>query len=113
MSTAPQVLTVEIPVGFNHGVICSDLVRRLARAQARGWRQEMLVTELLSSVVLINYESFAGQYYARYGEAKVTSKSYYGLRKRLISAGFVIKYVYVEPGHHRGLYMDFPEAGRG
>ena len=76
---------------FNHGALCSDLVRRLARSQALGWRQEMLVNELLGGLpVPISAEYFGGQSYVKYGQAKVQAKSFRALRGRLIRVGFTV-----------------------
>lgn len=82
---------------------CNELVARLARACARGWRQEQLVTELLTGHVDILCNHFG----VEYGKAKVGPQSYRNLRNRLISVGFVFEKSY--KNKWMGVIMSFPE----
>lgn len=82
-----------------------DLVRRLAGACARGWRQQSLVNELLAGPAPINHEHFAQTQYTTFGASHVGGASYRNLRARLVSVGFVIRTDY----ERRAVTMMFPE----
>jgi len=88
---------------------CDDMIARLARSQARGWRQEMLVSELLSGWTAY----VVGPYGTTVGQVKCQWSSYRNLRDRLAKVGFVIKHEPYDrkvPRSWMGLVMNFPEA---
>lgn len=83
--------------------------RRLALSQARGWRQESLVNELLTGKpvpahvrdghIRPGYKSWI-----EVGDTKAAWASFRALRARLVAVGFVIKGSVTE-----GFTMTFPE----
>lgn len=82
--------------------------RRLALSQARGWRQESLVNELLTGKVVPAGPKGGyvrpGHKWIEVGETGADYGSFRALRARLISVGFVIKGSVAE-----GFTMTFPE----
>lgn len=85
----------------------NDLIARMARLAARGWRQEQLVTELLTGPVPVRYKSMGARRFVVFGVTEVSSSSYYSLRNRLVRVGFVFE----RKGDRKGdiVTMSFPE----
>lgn len=93
----------------NASLKASDIKRRLALSQARGWRQESLVNELLTGKVVPaapkdSVYRPANRSWTEVGETRATYASFLRLRVRLVSVGFVIKGSVAE-----GFAMTFPE----
>lgn len=82
--------------------------RRLALSQARGWRQESLVNELLTGNVVPVHPKpgyvKSGHQWVVVGETGAEYASFRALRARLVSVGFVIK-----GSPQEGFTMTFPE----
>ena len=74
----------------------NDVIARLARQCARGHRQLGFVNELLADAGYGQYEDvyFHGrqQRIIRYGDSRLPGGSWLALSRRLVSAGFIIKY---------------------
>lgn len=90
-----------------------DIVRRLASACCRGWRQQSLVNELLVRPVerhRVPVPNFSGNVTLVYGETRLPSSSFNHLRQRLVAVGFVVNTVRID---HRGdlalVALTFPE----
>lgn len=91
-------------------MIDSSIVRRLASACARGWRQQALVNELLVAPVTRAQFIVPGsmQVSSVYGQTRLPSKSFRNLRVRLSAVGFV--FATTRLNHEEALIsMTFPE----
>lgn len=68
-----------------------DIVKRLARACARGNSQLGFVNELLADEGQRYLEQYGYQKFVRYGDSRLGGTSWASLKKRLLSVGFIIK----------------------
>lgn len=78
----------------------TNMVERLAKACALGWRQHSLVNELALGSVPRYFDRWG----VTYGDSKLGHNSWKGLRSRLVAAGFVV----IDDEDRIGIY--FPEA---